>query len=192
MSYLITEIQDRVAVVTINRPAQLNALNAAVLQELHEEEQQEIEQEVEEEIAYHGTTDDITEFHPLSHFGTEKAAKDRMTYKKIKDGKIYKVDLDIKNPLTIKDFPGIHYDRLYAFELRDKKLISQKEIEELQELEDTFLTNPEKRTTPTKPVENEEQTKILTDFDTTNREPNALGGRAGRVQSKGLDYLMGF
>ena len=37
MSYLITEIQDRVAVVTINRPAQLNALNAAVLQELHEE-----------------------------------------------------------------------------------------------------------------------------------------------------------
>ena len=37
MSYLITEIQDRVAVVTINRPAQLNALNAAILQELHEE-----------------------------------------------------------------------------------------------------------------------------------------------------------
>jgi enoyl-CoA hydratase len=37
MLYLITEIQDRVAVVTINRPAQLNALNAAVLQELHEE-----------------------------------------------------------------------------------------------------------------------------------------------------------
>lgn len=37
MSYLITEIQDRVAVVIINRPAQLNALNAAVLQELHEE-----------------------------------------------------------------------------------------------------------------------------------------------------------
>jgi len=84
---------------------------------------------IEEEIAYHGTTDDIAEFYPLTHFGTEKAAKDRMTYKKIKDGKIYKVDLNIKNPLTIKDFPGIHYDRLYAFELRDKKLISQKEME---------------------------------------------------------------
>ena len=106
------------------------------MQELHEEEQQEIEQEVEEEIAYHGTTDDITEFHPLSHFGTEKAAKDRMTYKKIKDGKIYKVDLDIKNPLTIKDFPGIHYDRLYAFELRDKKLISQKEMEAITTIDD--------------------------------------------------------
>jgi hypothetical protein len=94
------------------------------------------EDELEEEIAYHGTTDDIAEFHPLSHFGTEKAAKDRMTYKKIKDGKIYKVDLDIKNPLTIKDFPGIHYDRLYAFELRDKKLISQKEMEAITTIDD--------------------------------------------------------
>ena len=92
--------------------------------------------QVDEEIAYHGTTDDITEFHPLSHFGTEKAATDRMTYKKIKDGKIYKVDLDIKNPLTIKDFPGIHYDRLYAFELRDKKLISQKEMEAITTIDD--------------------------------------------------------
>jgi hypothetical protein len=91
---------------------------------------------VDEEIAYHGSTDDITEFHPLSHFGTDKAAKDRMEYKKIKDGKIYKVDLDIKNPLTIKDFPGIHYDRLYAFELRDKKLISQKEMEAITTIDD--------------------------------------------------------
>jgi len=91
---------------------------------------------IEEEIAYHGTTDDIAEFYPLTHFGTEKAAKDRMTYKKIKDGKIYKVDLDIKNPLTIKDFPGIHYDRLYAFELRDKKLISQKEMEAITTIDD--------------------------------------------------------
>jgi hypothetical protein len=91
---------------------------------------------IEEEIAYHGTTDDIAEFYPLTHFGTEKAAKDRMEYKKIKDGKIYKVDLDIKNPLTIKDFPGIHYDRLYAFELRDKKLISQKEMEAITTIDD--------------------------------------------------------
>ena len=94
------------------------------------------EDELEEEIAYHGTTDDIAEFYPLSHFGTEKAAKDRMEYKKIKDGKIYKVDLNIKNPLTIKDFPGIHYDRLYAFELRDKKLISQKEMEAITTIDD--------------------------------------------------------
>jgi hypothetical protein len=91
---------------------------------------------IDEEIAYHGTVDDIAEFYPLTHFGTEKAAKDRMTYKKIKDGKIYKVDLDIKNPLTIKDFPGIHYDRLYAFELRDKKLISQKEMEAITTIDD--------------------------------------------------------
>jgi hypothetical protein len=59
-----------------------------------------------------------------------------MTYKKIKDGKIYKVDLNIKNPLTIKDFPGIHYDRLYAFELKNKKLISQKEMEAITTIDD--------------------------------------------------------
>ena len=29
-------------------------------------------------IAYHGTTDDISQFRPLTHFGTEKAARDRM------------------------------------------------------------------------------------------------------------------
>ena len=91
---------------------------------------------VEEEIAYHGTVDDINEFHPFTHFGTEKAAKDRMEYKKIKDGKIYKVDLDIKNPLHIKDFPGIHYDRQYAFELRDKGLISQEEMEAITFIQD--------------------------------------------------------
>lgn len=91
---------------------------------------------IDEEIAYHGTTDDIVEFHPLTHFGTEKAAKDRMTYKKIKDGKIYKVDLAIKNPLTIKDFAGNHYDRVYAFTLRDKKLISQEEMEAITTIND--------------------------------------------------------
>jgi hypothetical protein len=121
-------------VIEIEKPTMHPLLQA--MQELHEEEQQEIEQAVEEEIAYHGTVDDIAEFYPLSHFGTEKAAKDRMIYKKIKDGKIYKVDLDIKNPLTIKDFPGIHYDRLYAFELRDKKLISQKEMEAITTIDD--------------------------------------------------------
>ena len=91
---------------------------------------------VEEEIAYHGSVDDINQFHPFTHFGTEKAAKDRMEYKKIKDGKIYKVDLDIKNPLTIKDFPGIHYDRLYAFELKNKKLISQEDMEAITFIQD--------------------------------------------------------
>ena len=94
------------------------------------------DKEIDEEIAYHGSIDDITAFHPLTHFGTEKAAKDRMTYKKIKDGKIYKVDLDIKNPLTINDFPGIHYDRLYAFELRRLKLISQEEMEAITTIDD--------------------------------------------------------
>jgi hypothetical protein len=89
-------------------------------------------------VAYHGTTDDISEFRPFSHFGSEDAARDRMDYKKVKNGKIYKVQLDIKNPLMSKDFPGVHYDRLYAFVLRDKKLISQEEMEYI-----TFEKNPQ-------------------------------------------------
>ena len=88
-------------------------------------------------IAYHGTVDDITQFRPLTHFGTEKAARDRMDYKKNKNGKIYKVQLDIRNPFTIKDFAGNHYDRVYAFDLRDKKKISQEEMEAI-----TFLQDP--------------------------------------------------
>jgi hypothetical protein len=87
-------------------------------------------------IAYHGTTDDISQFRPLTHFGTEQAARDRMDYKKNANGKIYKVQLDIRNPFTIKDFPGIHYDRVYAFELRDKKKLSQEDMEAITTLED--------------------------------------------------------
>ncbi len=87
-------------------------------------------------IAYHGTTDDISQFRPLNHFGTEKAARDRMDYKKNKSGKIYKVQLDIRNPFTIKDFAGNHYDRVYAFDLRDKKKISQEEMEKITMLQD--------------------------------------------------------
>lgn len=80
-------------------------------------------------VAYHGSTDDITEFHPFSHFGSRIAAINRMENKKVRGGKIYTVELNIKNPLEIKDFPGVHYDRFYAFVLRDKKLISQEEME---------------------------------------------------------------
>jgi hypothetical protein len=87
-------------------------------------------------IAYHGTTDDISQFRPLTHFGTEKAARDRMDYKKNATGKIYKVQLDIRNPFTIKDFAGNHYDRVYAFDLRDKKKISQEEMEKITMLQD--------------------------------------------------------
>ena len=87
-------------------------------------------------VAYHGTTDDITQFRPLTHFGTEKAARDRMDYKKNKNGKVYKVQLDIRNPFTIKDFAGNHYDRVYAFDLRDKKKISQEEMEKITMLQD--------------------------------------------------------
>jgi thioredoxin-like negative regulator of GroEL len=81
-----------------------------------------------------------------------------------------------------------------ASEVKDRRLITPKEVEELTKLENTFLTNPDKRTTPTNPVKNEEQTKILNDFDIKDREPNARGGRIGYAEgtsSKGLDYLTG-
>ena len=87
-------------------------------------------------IAYHGTVDSIAQFRPLTHFGTEKAARDRMDYKKNANGKIYKVQLNIHNPFTIKDFAGNHYDRVYAFDLRDKKKISQEEMEKITMLQD--------------------------------------------------------
>jgi hypothetical protein len=87
-------------------------------------------------IAYHGTTDNISQFRPLTHFGTEQAARDRMDYKKNANGKVYKVQLDIRNPFTIKDFPGIHYDRVYAFELRDKKKLSQEDMAAITTLDD--------------------------------------------------------
>ena len=73
---------------------------------------------------------------------------------------------------------------------KDRRLINQNEIEELQELEDRFLANPDKRTTPKEPAKNEEQTKILTDFDIKDREPNARGGRIGYAKG-GLSYLLG-
>ena len=73
---------------------------------------------------------------------------------------------------------------------KDRRLINQNEIEELQELEDRFLANPDKRTTPKEPAKNEEQTKILTDFDIKDREPNAKGGRIGYAKG-GLSYLLG-
>lgn len=70
-----------------------------------------------------------------------------------------------------------------ASEVKDKRLISPNELKELEELEARFLTK--------EPIKNEDQTKTLIDFDITDREPNAYGGRSGRTQSRGLDYLMG-
>lgn len=50
--------------------------------------------EIDEEIAYHGSIDDITAFHPLTHFGTEKAANDRMTYKKYTENTLVEASPD--------------------------------------------------------------------------------------------------
>ena len=82
---------------------------------------------IDEITAYHGTDANITSFRPLTHFGSETAARDRMAYKKI-NGKIYQVDLDIKNPAVIKDFPGVHTPTQFAFALKNAKIINQDEM----------------------------------------------------------------
>lgn len=82
---------------------------------------------INEVVAYHGTDADVVQFRPLSHFGSQQAAKDRMAYKKI-GGKIYQVSLDINNPAIIKDFPGVHTPRQFAFALKNAKIFSQDEM----------------------------------------------------------------
>ena len=89
---------------------------------------------VESVHAYHGTFQPtLTHFNALSHFGTLQAAEDRLKEKARREkirtpGRIYKVVLDIKNPFVAKDFAGVHSPTHFAFDLRDRKLISQEEM----------------------------------------------------------------
>lgn len=82
---------------------------------------------ITEITAYHGTDSDIKQFRPLTHFGSEVAAKDRIAYKKL-NGKIYKVELDINNPAIIKDFAGVHSPRLFSFALKNANILSRDEM----------------------------------------------------------------
>ena len=96
---------------------------------------------IDEITAYHGTDANITSFRPLSHFGSETAARDRMAYKKI-NGKIYQVELDIKNPAVIKDFAGVHAPTQFAFALKNAGIIDQDEMMTVT----TLAGKPEKQT----------------------------------------------
>jgi len=95
---------------------------------------------VESVEAYHGTFQPtLDKFNSLSHFGTLQAAEDRLKAKarreKIKTpGRIYQVTLDIKNPFVAKDFAGVHSPTHFAFDLKDRKLISQEEMEAITSL----------------------------------------------------------
>jgi hypothetical protein len=82
---------------------------------------------VDELLAYHGSDADISQFRPLTHFGSRTAADDRMAYKKI-GGNVYEVDLDIKNPAVIKDAAVQHSATQLAFALKDAKIFSQEEM----------------------------------------------------------------
>lgn len=53
--------------------------------------------------AFHGTNTSIDNFRPLTHFGTETAAKQRLNLKYKGEGDVLPVTLDIKNPLKVKD-----------------------------------------------------------------------------------------
>lgn len=55
-------------------------------------------------ICYHGTSSDFNEFHPLSHFGTAKAASHRLRDLNMRDGsRTIPVYLAISDPLRVTD-----------------------------------------------------------------------------------------
>lgn len=53
--------------------------------------------------AFHGTNADISSFHPLTHFGSAKAAKQRLNDKYKGSGSVISVTLNMKNPLRVSD-----------------------------------------------------------------------------------------
>jgi hypothetical protein len=68
---------------------------------------------LDEVAAFHGSfRPRIGKFKPFSHFGSEQAAKERLDYltaedprfKGITTGYLYKLDLGINNPVTVKDY----------------------------------------------------------------------------------------
>ena len=72
--------------------------------------------ELNEVAAFHGSfRPRIGKFKPFSHFGTEKAANDRLHHLAAHDprfkgqttGYLYKLDLGINNPATVKDYPSL-------------------------------------------------------------------------------------
>lgn len=77
----------------------------------------------------------ISKFNPFTHFGTEKAAADRIKFlikqkKLAKDAPItvYKIDLNIHKPAIIKDAAVQHDSTQYAFALKDAKIFTQDEM----------------------------------------------------------------
>jgi hypothetical protein len=92
-------------------------------------------------MAYHGSPKRnirSKRFWPLSHFGTEKAAQDRMKmYAKHKkvfganpnfDYRVYQVELNINNPAMIKDEDVSHDPTQFAFALHKAKIFSKLEM----------------------------------------------------------------
>jgi len=72
--------------------------------------------QLNELAAFHGSfRPRIGKFKPFTHFGTEKAAKDRLEYltaedprfKGVTTGYLYKLDLGMNNPATVKDYPEL-------------------------------------------------------------------------------------
>lgn len=85
---------------------------------------------------YHSSAQpSISKFNPFSHFGTEKAAADRIKFlikqkKLAKDAPVtvYKIDLDIHKTAVIKDAAVQHDSTQYAFALKDAKIFTQEEM----------------------------------------------------------------
>lgn len=88
---------------------------------------------------YHGTFQPtLTQFNALSHFGTLQAAEDRLKEKARREkiripSRVYEVVLDIKNPFIAKDFAGVHSPTRFVSDLKSAKLISQEELEAINQ-----------------------------------------------------------
>jgi hypothetical protein len=54
-------------------------------------------------IVYHGTTCNIDTFHPFTHFGTLKAAEERIEKSHKRNGTVIPVLMTMHNPLRVRD-----------------------------------------------------------------------------------------
>ena len=84
---------------------------------------------------YHGTRKDLDGFRPLTHFGTFRAAYDRLldtnTGSNTKNQKIYQVTLDIKNPVELQDISKNHKLSDWISMMKLQEYITSEEAESI-------------------------------------------------------------
>lgn len=91
-------------------------------------------------VLYHGTRNKITQFKPLTHFGTFRAADDRLEHTStggpLSDHIIYKVRLTMNNPATMfRDIYDNHSLKDYLAQLLDSRVLTREQY--------STITSPE-------------------------------------------------